>query len=340
MMLLDARDTLAAASDLHLDRTAASNLLLAHTSAFWDTRGAIRTQVLNHVVPHLEDLFSLLNSRPGVPEGGALEEIAIPRLQRMNELCEAHGAQLILMVPPTLSSESAVSQMASAARRAGVEVSVPIDPAALSAGFYQPDGMHLNRQGAVLFTSALAKDLSRADCDSRHANLPVHPMNSCDSKLSLSQMPTVSTEVPSRIALQQIKSPSLYADFSWMFVGNAIYAGGQFATLMLLAKLVRPELVGQYAFGSRSGISRDDAYEPSTPSGHDFAGSPADSFRLLPRPAPVDDFAGTADYFRHHPSPELFPGTYGGISDGGRGIRHRNHKRCVLRETATARQNG
>ena len=32
-----------------------------------------------------------------------------------------------------------------------------------------------------------------------------------------------------------------------MFVGNAIYAGGQFATLMLLAKLVRPELVGQYA---------------------------------------------------------------------------------------------
>jgi len=34
-----------------------------------------------------------------------------------------------------------------------------------------------------------------------------------------------------------------------MFVGNAIYAGGQFATLMLLAKLVRPELVGQYALG-------------------------------------------------------------------------------------------
>jgi hypothetical protein len=36
---------------------------------------------------------------------------------------------------------------------------VPIDPAALSAKFYLPDGMHLNREGAVLFTSALAKDL-------------------------------------------------------------------------------------------------------------------------------------------------------------------------------------
>ena len=34
-----------------------------------------------------------------------------------------------------------------------------------------------------------------------------------------------------------------------MFVGNAIYAGGQFVTLVLLAKLLRPELVGQYALG-------------------------------------------------------------------------------------------
>jgi hypothetical protein len=49
--------------------------------------------------------------------------------------------------------------MASAARKVGVDVSVPIDPAALSANFYQPDGMHLNHEGAVLFTAALAKDL-------------------------------------------------------------------------------------------------------------------------------------------------------------------------------------
>jgi lysophospholipase L1-like esterase len=41
-----------------------------------------------------------------------------------------------------------------------VDVSVPIDPVTLSAKFYQPDGMHLNRDGAVIFTSALAEDLS------------------------------------------------------------------------------------------------------------------------------------------------------------------------------------
>jgi hypothetical protein len=159
MMFFDARDTLAVASDLKLDHTATSNLLLAHSSTFWDTRSAIRMQVLSHMVPHLEDLFSLVNQKPTVPEGRQFAEMSIPRLQRLRELCEANGARLILLVPPTLDSESAVSQMAAAAQAAGVDVSVPIDPAMLSAKFYQPDGMHLNRDGAVLFTSALAKDL-------------------------------------------------------------------------------------------------------------------------------------------------------------------------------------
>jgi lysophospholipase L1-like esterase len=111
------------------------------------------------VVPHLEDLFLLVNPRPAVPKSREFAEIAIPRLQRLRELCEAHGAKLVLLVPPTLSSETAVSQMAYAAHATGVEISVPIDPAALSAKFYQRDGMHLNSDGAVLFTSALAKDL-------------------------------------------------------------------------------------------------------------------------------------------------------------------------------------
>ena len=59
----------------------------------------------------------------------------------------------------------------------------------------------------------------------------------------------MSADLPNVFAVQQGERPSLCADFSWMFVGNAIYAGGQFAMLVLLAKLVRPELVGQYALG-------------------------------------------------------------------------------------------
>jgi hypothetical protein len=159
MLFFDARDTLAVASDLHLDRTAASNLLFSHSSTFWDTRSPIRTQILSYLVPHVEDLFLLVNTRPTVPQSREFEAIAVPRLRRLRELCEAHGAKFILLVPPTLSSESAVSEMAYAAHTAGVDVSVPIDPAELSAKFYQRDGMHLNSDGALLFTSALAKDL-------------------------------------------------------------------------------------------------------------------------------------------------------------------------------------
>lgn len=50
-------------------------------------------------------------------------------------------------------------------------------------------------------------------------------------------------------AEQHGQPTSFRADFSWMLVGNCIYAAGQFMTLMLLAKLVQPEMVGQYALG-------------------------------------------------------------------------------------------
>ena len=159
MMFFDARDTLSVASDLHMDRTATSNLLLAHSSAFWDTRSAIRTQVLNRVIPHLQELFSLIDPKLSVPDGPEFAAIANPRLQRLRELCDAHNVKLILLVPPTLSAESAVTEMARVAHASGVEVSVPIDPENLSAEFYLQDGMHLNHEGAVLFTSALARDL-------------------------------------------------------------------------------------------------------------------------------------------------------------------------------------
>ena len=59
----------------------------------------------------------------------------------------------------------------------------------------------------------------------------------------------MSPEAQSVLAVQSGKRPTLRADFSWTFLGNAIYAGGQFLILMLLAKLVSPELVGQYALG-------------------------------------------------------------------------------------------
>jgi hypothetical protein len=161
LMLFDARDVLGVASDLRLDNTATSNLLLEHSSTFWDRRSALRAEVLRRIVPHLEDLFSLIRTAPTIPSQSEFETIAISRLRTLRELCEAHGAKLIILVPPTPSSESAVRQMAIASQKAGVQTFVPIDPGALSARFYQRDALHLNPEGAALFTSALATDLSK-----------------------------------------------------------------------------------------------------------------------------------------------------------------------------------
>ena len=57
----------------------------------------------------------------------------------------------------------------------------------------------------------------------------------------------MSSEARILSAVQQRDPSSLPVDFGWMFVGNAVYACGQWTTLMLLTKLIRPELVGQYA---------------------------------------------------------------------------------------------
>jgi len=156
MMLFDLRDVLGVASDLRLDRTATSNLLLAHSSTFWDMRSVIRTQILHRAVPHLEDLFLLVNSKRSIPLPPESEAIAISRLQTLRELCEAHKAKLIILVLPVPSSESAVRLVAMASTKARVNALVPIDPATLSARFYSGDAIHLNSEGEALFTSALA----------------------------------------------------------------------------------------------------------------------------------------------------------------------------------------
>ncbi len=59
----------------------------------------------------------------------------------------------------------------------------------------------------------------------------------------------MSANAPTLLAVQQRESSSLRADFSWVFAGNAVYAAGQWVTLILLAKLTTPELVGQYTLG-------------------------------------------------------------------------------------------
>jgi hypothetical protein len=160
MTIFDARDVLGVASDLGLDHTATSDLLLSHWSTFWATRSFVRRRILLHIVPHFEDLFPFIRAKT-VPLGPEFETTVASRMGSLRELCETYGAKLILLVPPTPSSESAVHQMAMASQKVGVKALVPIDPMVLSASFYQADAIHLNSKGAARFTSALANALPK-----------------------------------------------------------------------------------------------------------------------------------------------------------------------------------
>ena len=171
-MLLDARDILRVASDSHLDRTATSNLLLAHASTFWDTRGVLRTHILSGMVPQFEVLLSFVQPKWAIPQGPEFEVLAISRFRALDKLCGLYGAKLVMVVPPTPSSESAVRRITIASQRAGVDTLVPVNPTALSARYYQSDELHLNSEGAALFTTALAELLPQTIAEERQAARP------------------------------------------------------------------------------------------------------------------------------------------------------------------------
>jgi len=158
MLFFDAPDLLHVSSDLGLDRTTETTLLLAHWSSFSSAHSVVRTQILRHTVPHFSELFYLLiqAQRPTTLRPDT-EQLAQARLKTLRDLCDAYGAKMILLAPPVPSSEGAVRRLASIAEGIGVATLVPIDPKKLTARHYESDVLHLNAEGAALFTSAIAR---------------------------------------------------------------------------------------------------------------------------------------------------------------------------------------
>ena len=161
-LLFGAPDVLAVSSEAGLDRTVTSSLLLAHWSAFWDMRHVIRVQILTSV-PYFErlylsDLWSDLKAKRVVPVGPEGEAAAVARLQRLRDLCERHGARLL---------DSGASHAIVAGRGPPVDArrvqggrrgADAVNPATLPARFFRPDEIHVNEDGAAMFTAALASD--------------------------------------------------------------------------------------------------------------------------------------------------------------------------------------
>ena len=80
-------------------------------------------------------------------------------------IAEAHAGDSILLAAGTYSGLSisnlnvAGGSVTIASQNAGVDTLVPIDPTALPDKYYESDQLHLNPEGAALFTSALAEFL-------------------------------------------------------------------------------------------------------------------------------------------------------------------------------------
>ena len=169
MLLFDTRDVLGLAADLRLDRTATSDLLLSHWSVFWAMRSFFRQRIISHLVPHYDDLAPFIRLDDlALPHDEEFQATVTSRVRHLRELCEANGAKMILVIPPTLGSANANREMAIASEKAGVEAMVPIDPTLLSAGFYQPDYIQLNSRGAGRLTSAFAVDLPKTIMAATH----------------------------------------------------------------------------------------------------------------------------------------------------------------------------
>jgi len=165
MFFFDAADVLRVGSDLGLDRTAKSNLLLAHWSLFWSTHSEFRIQILRHTIPHYKELafiqlfFSLTQTERNTTSGSGFEATLEDRLKTISQLCGAYGAKVIMLAPPTPLPEENIRKLVIVSQRIGVAALAPLNHKELTAAHYQIDGFHLNEKGAALFTSAIARSI-------------------------------------------------------------------------------------------------------------------------------------------------------------------------------------
>jgi hypothetical protein len=158
--LIQQSDLLEVVKRTHMGATRASEFILAHYSEAYSTREITRGYVMSRVLPNVGEL---LHSRyaserdPDIDES-VLIRLARSRLTALNQLCQANGARLLFVVPP--SYQKGADTIGSAGKGEGVTVLVPVKDNELDTSYYQKDGFHLNQKGADIFTIKFAKSLN------------------------------------------------------------------------------------------------------------------------------------------------------------------------------------
>ena len=174
--LFGASDLLPVAHAAGMDATQTSELLLSHWSAFYASRATMRNFILNRAAPGYATAMHNLadNARSSLPPDDEVIGTARARLDAIDSLCRQFGAQLVLLIPPSLGGRNEL--LASAAQLGNVNFDYPLPT--LNSDMFRSDGTHLNQKGAAVFTQAIARCLQARLAPMRRAeNLAHSPTN-------------------------------------------------------------------------------------------------------------------------------------------------------------------
>jgi hypothetical protein len=157
--LMQERDLLAVKKESQLDNTTASAYFFANRSEWLGSRARIRNWLLQEIMPNLGRLIRYFpGETPRMPPKEQVVAGALPHLLAVNQLCEANGARLVVVVPPTLSQDDASADVQDSAAKDGILVLVPMRANDVTPEDFD-DGYHLNPRGAARFTPRLASAL-------------------------------------------------------------------------------------------------------------------------------------------------------------------------------------
>jgi hypothetical protein len=143
-----------------LDRTTASNYFFAHWSNWLGDKGYIRQCVMILLVPNFRELAARIADHGShITDRPTLLAMAQQRLPELGELGQTYGVRIVLLVPPALDQNYSLDIQELGARL-NIPVWVPSPPGEFSPALFR-DGLHLNTEGAQIFTARLGREIRK-----------------------------------------------------------------------------------------------------------------------------------------------------------------------------------
>lgn len=155
--LFDLEDIWPVSHKTKANLTTASSYYFAHFSTFFGARSELRNVFIGKAgLGKIQELWHELVTVPLVERTTDMTPVYQFRLKNLSALCAARGVRFIFLIPPT--AQPGDTDLVRAGKQAQVTVLRPIPNYSLGSEYYR-DGLHLNAQGAEIYTSKIAEAL-------------------------------------------------------------------------------------------------------------------------------------------------------------------------------------